>query len=68
MALARGVNVGFTDKYDVDRLLYWECFDEVSKAINREKQLKGWRRSKKIALIEFAIRTGWIWHATGIHG
>ena len=44
---------GFTDKYDIERLLYWESFDEVSKAINREKQLKGWRRSKKVALIEF---------------
>jgi putative endonuclease len=43
---------GFTDKYKVERLLYWESFDEVQKAINREKQLKGWRRSKKIALIE----------------
>ncbi len=43
---------GFTDKYQVERLLYWESFDEVPKAINREKQLKGWRRSKKIALIE----------------
>jgi putative endonuclease len=43
---------GFTDKYQVERLLYWESFGEVPKAINREKQLKGWRRSKKIALIE----------------
>ena len=43
---------GFTDKYEVERLLYWESFDEVVKAINREKQLKGWRRSKKIALIQ----------------
>jgi putative endonuclease len=43
---------GFTDKYQVERLLYWESFDDVHKAINREKQLKGWRRSKKIALIE----------------
>jgi putative endonuclease len=39
---------GFTDKYQVERLLYRESFDEVQKAINREKQLKGWRRSKKI--------------------
>jgi putative endonuclease len=45
---------GFTDKYQVERLLYWESFDHVQKAINREKQLKGWRRSKKIALIEFS--------------
>ena len=44
---------GFTDKRNVDRFLYFESVDEVSKAINREKQLKGWRRSKKIALIEF---------------
>jgi len=44
---------GFTDKYRVERLLYGESFDEVQKAINREKQLKGERRSKKIALIEF---------------
>jgi len=44
---------GFTAAYKVDRLVYWESFDEVVKAINREKQLKGWRRSKKIALIEW---------------
>ena len=43
---------GFTDKYCVDRLLHWESFDLAHKAIGREKQLKGWRRSKKIALIE----------------
>jgi len=43
---------GFTDKYNVDRLLYCESFDDVHRAINREKQLKGWRRAKKIALIE----------------
>jgi putative endonuclease len=43
---------GFSSKYHCDRLVYWESFDEVVNAINREKQLKGWRRSKKIALIE----------------
>jgi len=43
---------GFSAKYKCDRLVYWESFDEVVKAINREKQLKGWRRAKKIALIE----------------
>jgi len=43
---------GFTDNYDVERLLYWESYDDVHKAIGREKQLKGWRRSEKIALIE----------------
>ena len=43
---------GFTAKYDVHRLLYCETFREVTNAIAREKQLKGWRREKKIALIE----------------
>ena len=43
---------GFSSKYRCRCLVYWESFDDVLKAINREKQLKGWRRSKKIALIE----------------
>jgi len=50
---------GFTDKYRVERLLYWESVDEVQHAINREKQLKGWRRSKKITLIEF-VNPNWL--------
>lgn len=50
---------GFTAKYDVERLLYWESFDDVHKAIAREKQLKGWRRSKKIALIE-SVNPHWL--------
>jgi len=44
---------GFSSKYGCHRIVYWESFDEVVQAINREKQLKGWRRSKKIALIEW---------------
>ena len=43
---------GFTKKYKVHRLVYYETFDYVLNAIRREKQLKGWRRDKKIALIE----------------
>ena len=43
---------GFTAKYDVDRLLYYETYGEVSTAIAREKQLKGWKRVRKVALIE----------------
>ncbi len=43
---------GFSAKYHCTRLVYHESFDFVQKAINREKQLKGWRRAKKIALIE----------------
>jgi putative endonuclease len=43
---------GFASKYKCTRLVYFESFDNVLKAIGRDKQLKGWRRSKKIALIE----------------
>jgi putative endonuclease len=43
---------GFAAKYGCNRLLHFEEFDDVLKAIRREKVLKGWRRSKKIALIE----------------
>ena len=43
---------GFASRYECNRLVYYEKFDNVLKAIAREKQLKGWRRSKKIALIE----------------
>jgi putative endonuclease len=43
---------GFTSKYDVNRLVYFETFGDVRDAIAREKQIKSWRRSKKLALIE----------------
>ncbi len=43
---------GFSSKYKCNRLVYFESFDDVHKAIGREKQLKGWRRAKKIVLIE----------------
>lgn len=43
---------GFASKYKCNRLVYYESFDDVHKAIAREKQLKGWSRAKKIALIE----------------
>lgn len=43
---------GFTERYNCDRLVWFESYQEVAKAIAREKQLKGWRRAKKIALIE----------------
>jgi putative endonuclease len=42
---------GFALKYHCDRLVYYESFDDVRKAIDREKQLKGWIRAKKTALI-----------------
>jgi putative endonuclease len=53
------VSAGFTSKYGIDRLLYWESYDDVSKAIDREKQLKGSRRSKKIVLIE-SLNPHWL--------
>ena len=43
---------GFTSKYGVDRLVYYEVFHDVRAAIRREKEIKGWTRRKKIALIE----------------
>jgi putative endonuclease len=43
---------GFARKYHCDRLVYFESFEDVRKAIDREKQLKGWRREKKVGLIE----------------
>jgi len=43
---------GFTDKYNVDRLLYFEIFRDPASAIKREKQIKAWRREKKVALID----------------
>ena len=46
-----GVFAGFTKKYEVKRLVYFEGFGDVRDAIGREKQIKGWRREKKLALI-----------------
>jgi putative endonuclease len=43
---------GFTDKYNVDRLLYYEETNNPTSAISREKQIKAWRREKKVKLID----------------
>ncbi len=43
---------GFTERYNVDRLVYYEQTENVYSALEREKQLKKWRRDKKISLIE----------------
>jgi len=43
---------GFTSRYNLTRLAYYECFFYADAAISREKEIKGWRRSKKIRLIE----------------
>lgn len=47
-----GLVVGFTQKYHVDRLVYLEEFTDIRAAIAREKEMKGWVRSRKISLIE----------------
>jgi putative endonuclease len=46
------VQPGFTSRYNISRLVYYEEFVDPDSAIAREKQLKGWLRKKKIALIE----------------
>ena len=45
---------GFTAQYNVKRLVHYELFGDMSRAIAREKQLKNWRRDWKIALIQSA--------------
>jgi putative endonuclease len=46
------VTKGFTEKYDVDKLVYYEQCEGIMGAIQREKQLKKWNRSWKLKLIE----------------
>jgi len=43
---------GFTKKYNINKLVYYEITNDVNAAIVREKQIKRWRREKKIKLIE----------------
>ena len=47
-----GATPGFTRKYGLKQLVYFEEFRDVRDAIAREKEIKGWRREKKTALIE----------------
>ena len=47
-----GLFEGFTKDYGIHKLVYYEMCHDVKDAIKREKQLKNWRREKKIALIE----------------
>jgi len=47
-----GLVPGFTSRYRIFRLVHWEPFGDIRAAIAREKELKGWRREKKIWLIE----------------
>jgi putative endonuclease len=49
---------GFTKRYDVTRLAYYEETQDVQTAIAREKEIKGWRRSKKLELIK-SLNPAW---------
>ena len=53
-----GTGSGFTARYNLDRLVYFERFEEVHNAIEREKRIKGWLRIKKIALI-VSVNPAW---------
>lgn len=46
-----GINQGFTKRYKIDRLVYWESYQYVRDAFAREKEIKGWLRIKKVQLI-----------------
>ena len=48
----------FTSQYEIHKLVYFEQTTDIKAALEREKQLKGWRRSKKNALIE-TMNPGW---------
>ncbi len=47
-----GVKKGFTQKYGVSKLMYFEVFQDVNEAITREKNMKKWKRDWKVKLIE----------------
>ena len=48
----KAIRKGFTEKYGVNRLVYFETFQSVDEAIKREKNIKKWKRAWKIKLIE----------------
>jgi len=49
---------GFTRRYNVRRLVYFEWTEDAGAALAREKEIKGWRRAKKLALIE-SVNAQW---------
>jgi putative endonuclease len=49
---------GFTAKYNITQLVYYEATSDIRSAITREKQIKGWLRAKKVASVE-SINPGW---------
>ncbi|MHB0970312.1 MAG: GIY-YIG nuclease family protein [Thermoanaerobaculia bacterium] len=63
---ASAENRGFTHKYNANRLVYFEEYDQIRLAIAREKQIKGWSRRKKNALVA-TTNPGWVdlWDEAG---
>lgn len=65
-----GISSGFTKKYNVSELLYYEVFDRITDAIKREKQLKDWKRDWKIELVKIMnlemldLAVGWSFELT----
>jgi putative endonuclease len=53
-----GLVAGFTRRYNAHRLVYFESAADAMSAIAREKELKGWRKAKKTALVG-AVNPGW---------
>ena len=53
---------GFTQKYNVDKLIYFERFDSIDSAIDREKQIKGFSREKNWHLLISLIKIGKNYH------
>jgi len=54
-----GLVEGFSKKYKTEKLVYFEETTDVYSALNREKELKGWRREKKVRLIE-SVNPKWV--------
>ena len=65
---------GFTARYGVTSLVYYESFGEVTRAIAREKELKAWRREKTVALLEATnpqwqdLAADWYWVPPSLQG
>jgi putative endonuclease len=49
---------GFTKKYNLEKLVYYEIYDDIKEAITREKQLKNWKRDWKLELIN-KVNSNW---------
>lgn len=54
----QGAGASFTSKYKITKLVYHEATTDIQAAISREKQLKAWRRSKKVGLVE-SVNAEW---------